>query len=534
MEHRQLVIIGSGPAAYTAAIYAARANLHPLVYEGFFSGPAGGQLMTTTDVENYPGFPEGITGPELMDKMRKQAERFGTTIVTEDVVKIDLQKSPFLVQGSPTTVYADAVIIATGATAKRLDIPGTRDTELWQKGVTACAVCDGAAPIFRNKDLFVIGGGDSAVEEAIFLTKFGKRVYLVHRRDELRASKIMCARALEHPKVEILWNTVLEKVEGDGIVQFVTLRNLKTEKVEKRDAGGVLFAIGHQPNTAFLDGQIALEPIHMGRFSLLAISIICTTSLFSLEKKPWIGNPWEFTFASSYVYSHFRHVQNASVQPSTPSNDHLLRFDLSFPFSEGADLQAEVEFADTPRQNFGYRSSALQGRIRWYNDIAGDFLSWTTALHIRQVAGVSLKDISCPYQANFNIGLSSSIGKEWSRGPHWSTRMWGDIDVGIGNRGSPWASFITCFEKNWKNRHRLIGFLEGYFGLGSDQHVDVDHFYGWGKFSHRSLDLGAGYQYHFDLWGDITLSYARRIYAHTFPENVNFFLISYQIPFSCL
>ncbi|MGE0671181.1 MAG: thioredoxin-disulfide reductase [Parachlamydiales bacterium] len=259
MERKKLVIIGSGPAAYTAAIYAARANLHPLVYEGFFSGPAGGQLMTTTEVENFPGFPEGITGPELMDRMRKQAERFGTTIVTEDVVSVDFNVRPFLVKGSPTTVHADAIIIATGATAKRLDIPGTRDGEFWQKGVTACAVCDGAAPIFRNKDLFVVGGGDSAVEEAIFLTKFGKMVYLVHRRDHLRASKIMCARAFDHPKIEILWDTVLEKVEGDAVVQSVTIKNVKTSEVSKRDAGGVFFAIGHQPNTGFLQGQIELE-----------------------------------------------------------------------------------------------------------------------------------------------------------------------------------------------------------------------------------------------------------------------------------
>lgn len=259
MERKKLVIIGSGPAAYTAAIYAARANLHPLVFEGFFSGPAGGQLMTTTEVENFPGFPEGITGPDLMDRMRKQAERFGTTIVTEDVVSVDFKERPFLVKGSPTTVHADAIIIATGATAKRLDIPGTRDGEFWQKGVTACAVCDGAAPIFRNKDLFVIGGGDSAVEEAIFLTKFGKMVYLVHRRDHLRASKIMCARAFDHPKIEILWDTVLEKVEGDAVVQSVILKNLKTGEAQKRDAGGVFFAIGHQPNTGFLQGQIELE-----------------------------------------------------------------------------------------------------------------------------------------------------------------------------------------------------------------------------------------------------------------------------------
>ena len=260
MERRKLVIIGSGPAAYTAAIYAARANLSPLLYEGFFSGPAGGQLMTTTDVENYPGFPEGISGPALMDLMRKQAERFDTTVLTEDVVEVDLSVYPFVVKGSPTTVHADALIIATGATAKRLDVPGTRDGEFWQKGVTACAVCDGAAPLFRNKDLYVFGGGDTAVEEAVFLTKYGKKVYLVHRRDELRASKIMSERALRHPKVEVIWNHVLDRVEGDAVVASIVLKDVNTGKEMKREAGGVFFAIGHTPNTAFLKGQVELEP----------------------------------------------------------------------------------------------------------------------------------------------------------------------------------------------------------------------------------------------------------------------------------
>lgn len=259
MERRKLVIIGSGPAAYTAAIYAARANLCPLVYEGFFSGPAGGQLMTTTEVENYPGFPEGITGPELMDRFRKQAERFGTTMLTEDVVSIDMSSAPFIVKGSPTTVEADALIIATGATAKRLDIPGTRDGEFWQKGVTACAVCDGAAPIFRNKNLYVVGGGDSAVEEAIFLTKYGSKVYIVHRRDQLRASKIMVERAKHHPKIEILWNTVPVKVEGSDVLNSVTLKNLLSGQETTYPAGGLFFAIGHQPNTAFLGGQVQLQ-----------------------------------------------------------------------------------------------------------------------------------------------------------------------------------------------------------------------------------------------------------------------------------
>jgi thioredoxin reductase (NADPH) len=259
MEKRKLVIIGSGPAGYTAAIYAARANLNPLLFEGFMSGPAGGQLMTTTEVENYPGFPDGILGPELMEAFRKQAMRFGTKILTEDVVSVDFSKRPFAVNGSKMKFLAESVIIATGATAKRLEIDGAGDDQFWQKGVTACAVCDGAAPIFRNKPLFVIGGGDSAVEEAIFLTKYGSRVYIVHRRDELRASKIMAARALKHPKIELLWNSAIEKIEGDHIVRKVRLKNLVDGHIEEREAAGVFFAIGHQPNTSFLDSQLKLN-----------------------------------------------------------------------------------------------------------------------------------------------------------------------------------------------------------------------------------------------------------------------------------
>src|ERR1700733_15360581 len=215
MHKKKLVIIGSGPAGYTAALYASRANLSPVLFEGFYSGPAGGQLMTTTDVENYPGFPEGISGPLLVEKFRAQAVRFGTELLIEDVEEVDFSKHPYTIKGKENSFKALAVIIATGATANRLDIPGARDGEFWQKGVTACAVCDGAMPIFRNKPLFVIGGGDSAVEEATFLTKFGSKVYIVHRRDKLRASKIMQERALNNPKIEILWDSEISGVEGD-------------------------------------------------------------------------------------------------------------------------------------------------------------------------------------------------------------------------------------------------------------------------------------------------------------------------------
>lgn len=260
MERVKLVIVGSGPAGFTAAIYAARANLHPVLFEGFYSGPAGGQLMSTTDVENYPGFPEGISGPLMMEKFREQAIRFGTITLVEDVVSLDLKERPFKVFGKYHQYLTDSVIISTGAYAKRLDIPGTRDDEFWQKGVTACAVCDGAMPIFRNKPLFVVGGGDTACEESLFLTKYAKKVYIVHRRDQFRASKIMAEHVMKNPLIEIIWDTVIEKVEGDKSVSSITLKNLKSGDIYTREAGGLFFAVGHVPNTAFLEGQLELHP----------------------------------------------------------------------------------------------------------------------------------------------------------------------------------------------------------------------------------------------------------------------------------
>lgn len=260
MEKRSLIIIGSGPASYTAALYAARANLQPLIFEGFFSGPAGGQLMTTTEVENYPGFPEGISGPALMEAMRQQCERFGTHFLVEDVLSVDLSRRPFEVHGKKNHVSCDALIIATGATAQRLEIEGAGEEGFWQKGVTACAICDGAMPIFRDKELFVIGGGDSAVEEAIFLTKYGRKVYLVHRRETLRASKIMAQRAINHPKIEVLWNHVIVKIDGDTVVRSVILKDLQSNREYSHAAAGVFFAIGHKPNTEFLAGQLATNP----------------------------------------------------------------------------------------------------------------------------------------------------------------------------------------------------------------------------------------------------------------------------------
>ncbi len=265
--HHQVVIIGSGPAAHTAAIYAGRANLRPVLFEGFMAGgvPAGGQLTTTTEVENFPGFPHGIQGPELMDRCREQAINCGTTIHTETVDSVDFSQKPFVVRSagfSPDPIYADAVIVATGATAKRMEIEGAGEGPdgYWQRGVSACAVCDGALPIFRDKALLVIGGGDSAMEEATYLTKFASKVYIVHRRDELRASKVMQARAIANPKIEFLYSHTVERVLGNGkLVSSAIVKDLKSGEERTLEAGGLFFAIGHKPNTDFLSGQLALD-----------------------------------------------------------------------------------------------------------------------------------------------------------------------------------------------------------------------------------------------------------------------------------
>jgi thioredoxin reductase (NADPH) len=258
MATERVIIIGSGPAGHTAAIYAARADLKPVLFEGLAAGGVpGGQLMTTTEVENYPGFPEGIQGPELMAAFRKQSLRFETRIFTEDVVRADLATRPFRISSAQRTLAAESLIIATGATARRLRLPG--EERLWTKGMSACAVCDGALPIFRGKILVVVGGGDSACEESTFLTKFASRVYLVHRRDELRASKIMQQRVLNHAKIEVLWNTLVTDVLGDEAVLAVRLRDVKTNQERELACGGLFYAIGFDPNTKLFAGQLDMD-----------------------------------------------------------------------------------------------------------------------------------------------------------------------------------------------------------------------------------------------------------------------------------
>jgi thioredoxin reductase (NADPH) len=250
--HAKVIIIGSGPAGLTAAIYAARGNLAPVVFGGY---QYGGQLMYTTEVENYPGFPDGIMGPDLMEHFRAQADRFGALIHNVDVTAVDFAQRPFRVRSSEHVYTADAVILATGASARWLNIPG--EARLRGRGVSTCATCDGA--FFREKEIVVVGGGDSAMEEAIFLTRFARRVTLVHRKSSFRASKIMAERALNHPKIGVIWNSVVEDVVGEERVTALILRNVETGATTIHVADALFIAIGHDPNTAIFKDQIELD-----------------------------------------------------------------------------------------------------------------------------------------------------------------------------------------------------------------------------------------------------------------------------------
>ena len=257
-----LVIVGSGPAAWTAAIYAARADLEPLVYEGSFSRTMipGGQLMFTTEIENYPGFPEGITGQKMMMDFKDQAERFGTRVITEEIARVDLTERPFrLWSGAGEEIEARTVIIATGANARWIGLPNEERLAQSGGGVSACAVCDGALPHFRDRVIAVVGGGDSAMEDALYMTKFASEVVVIHRRDELRASKIMQQRAFDNDKIRMAWNTVVTDVVGDDEITALKLKDTVTGEERELEVGGLFVAIGHTPNTAFLADQVDLK-----------------------------------------------------------------------------------------------------------------------------------------------------------------------------------------------------------------------------------------------------------------------------------
>lgn len=253
-EKRNVIIIGSGPSGFTSAIYTARAQLQPLVFEG---KQPGGQLTTTTEIENFPGFKDGIMGPELMDTMREQAKRFGAEFKYESISKVDFSQKPFKLWAGETEYSADSVIIATGASARMLGLPNEAD--LVGRGVSTCATCDGF--FYREKEIIIVGGGDSAMEEAIFLTKFASKVYISHRRDEFRASKIMQERAINHPKIEILYSTVIDEYVGtkETGLTSVKLKDTKTGEIKDMKIDGVFIAIGHVPNTKFLEGQINID-----------------------------------------------------------------------------------------------------------------------------------------------------------------------------------------------------------------------------------------------------------------------------------
>jgi thioredoxin reductase (NADPH) len=252
IEHFDVIIVGSGPAGYTASIYTSRAKLKTLIITGSLPG---GQLMTTSEVENYPGFPNGIFGPELMINMKQQSERFGTTMITDEVTKVDFKNKPFKIYTESSTYTAESVLISTGATPRKLGIEP--EQAFSGRGISYCATCDG--PFFKDQHIVVVGGGDTALEEANFLTKFGKSVKIIHRRDHLRASKILQERAFENPKIEFIWNSTVVDIKGDGKISSIITKNNKTGVETKLNVGGLFVAIGHEPNTSIFKGQIDMD-----------------------------------------------------------------------------------------------------------------------------------------------------------------------------------------------------------------------------------------------------------------------------------
>ncbi len=266
--------------------------------------------------------------------------------------------------------------------------------------------------------------------------------------------------------------------------------------------------------------------------ALAALASASTVLGWTLETQPWMSDPYELDFDTAFTYSHYPKVEGASRQLKHPSNDRLLAMDLKLTASQNFDVQLEAEFADTPRQKWGWRSGAAQARYRWLNDINGDPFSLVTGADVRIVSQHSLRDVSCPYHSNFNAELSTAAGKEWSKDSNWTMHLWGTLKAGIANHGAPWLLSELVWRRNWADTHRFTLFAEGYFGFGGREHVNVDHFHGWSHFHHQSIDLGTGYGYHFHTWGTLSLTYAYRVYARAFPERINFVMLRYCLPFS--
>ena len=257
-------------------------------------------------------------------------------------------------------------------------------------------------------------------------------------------------------------------------------------------------------------------------------------SAWPLHHCPWLGNLMEFEFDAAYTYSRFTHVQNASPQLKHPSNNQFLDFALGFTPLETLDVQLEMEFAHTPRQAWGYQSTIAQVRQLWLDDVMGDPISLVFGVSVREVSSRSLKDVSCPYHARVNYEGNLAIGKEWSEDWYWQMRTYAYGAFGVGNKGSPWITSILAVEGNYEDRHQGKLFAEGYFGLGGRNHVDPHHFHGWGKYHHQSIDIGIRYRYLTQIWGNFSISYAYRVWAHTYPEHVNTILLRYELPFSFL
>jgi hypothetical protein len=265
---------------------------------------------------------------------------------------------------------------------------------------------------------------------------------------------------------------------------------------------------------------------------LIAGFLALSSPIFALETQPWIGNKYEFDFESAFVYSRYHKVQGAATQLKGPSNVYDLFLDFGFTPEANVDVRAEIEFADSPQMNFNWRSIAIQGRYQWLDDISGDTVSLTTGLNIRGVPDRALHDVSCPYSSNANIELTAAVGKEWSTDGAWRMRTYGYATLGMANQGYPWTQELLVLQYNWRDTHALFLYGAGYFGFGNHQHVLVNHFDGWGNIQHQSIDLGFTYRYKFGIWGTLSLFYAHRVFAHNFPEHVNFVGIAYRIPFS--